>query len=206
MLVQLKIVVWRIFSLVHLLPLKWKGVQCGAKCFIDGKAYVRMEKGSHIQLGRDVTLISRVRHNPLIKHNVMMETLTPAAEIILGDHVGVSGCQIVCCSKIQVGEYSIIGPNTILFDSEGHHYSEETGWRVRHVRSGRPIRIGKKCFIGTDCIILSGVTIGDNCVVAAGSVVTRDIPAGHRAYGNPAVSEPLPKILGGPSKRQTAAE
>lgn len=44
-------------------------------------------------------------------------------------------------------------------------------------------------------IILKGVTIGDNCVIAAGSVITKDVPAGHLAQGNPATYTPLPERL-----------
>lgn len=47
-------------------------------------------------------------------------------------------------------------------------------------------RIGRNCFIGGNAIILPGITIGDNCVVAAGSVVTRDVPTGSIIGGNPA--------------------
>jgi acetyltransferase-like isoleucine patch superfamily enzyme len=50
----------------------------------------------------------------------------------------------------------------------------------------QPIRIGSNVFIGSDTIILPGVTIGDNCIIGAGSVVTRDIPDGTVAAGNPA--------------------
>ena len=201
MLEELKIAAWKVLSTIHILPLKWKGVQFGKNCFIDGKPYVRTAKGSRIILGDDVTLISRERHNPLIKHEVMLTTVTPSAEIRLGNHVGISGCNIVCSNKVSIGDYTIIGPNTTIYDSEGHHYSPDTGWRVRSVRSGSPISIGRKCYIGAECTILSGVTIGDNCVVSAGSIVTRDVPAGHRASGNPATCEPLPKLLGGPGKK-----
>jgi len=51
--------------------------------------------------------------------------------------------------------------------------------------------IGRGCFIGARAIILKGVTIGDCAVVGAGAVVTRDVPAGHLAAGNPAVCRPL---------------
>jgi maltose O-acetyltransferase len=51
---------------------------------------------------------------------------------------------------------------------------------------GRPIRIGSSVWIGGGAIILPGVTIGDNALIGAGSVVTRDVPAGVTAFGNPA--------------------
>ena len=48
------------------------------------------------------------------------------------------------------------------------------------------VNIGKQCFIGARCVILPGVTIGDRCVVAAGSIVTKDVPSGNVVAGNPA--------------------
>ena len=56
------------------------------------------------------------------------------------------------------------------------------------------------------CIILKGVTIGDDCVIAAGTLVNRDIPSGHLAIGNPATITPLPERLGGPSPCNTSPE
>lgn len=47
-------------------------------------------------------------------------------------------------------------------------------------------RIGKRCFIGAMAVILPGITIGDNCIVGSGSVVTKDVPAGCVVAGNPA--------------------
>ena len=50
-----------------------------------------------------------------------------------------------------------------------------------------PVTIGKDCWIGGGAIICPGVTIGDRCIVAAGSVVTRDVPDDSLVAGNPAV-------------------
>ncbi|MDO4220564.1 MAG: acyltransferase [Akkermansia sp.] len=205
MLVKLKIAVWKVLGFIDMLPLKWKGVRFGKGCFVDGKPYVRMAKGSKIILGDDVTLISRMQHNPMLRHRMAIHTLTPEAEIELHDHAGLSGCTLVCCAGISVGEYTIIGPDTLISDTDGHHYSPETGWRIRTAYTGSPISIGKKCFVGARCVILSGASIGDRCVVAAGTVLNRDVPAGHMASGNPAVITPLPKILGGPGKKASLA-
>ncbi len=174
-----------------------KGMSFGKGCFVDGMPSLRFTRGSRIELGEDVTLISNPRHNPLLQHPVTLRTLLPEATISIGSHAGISGSRIVCCNKISIGEYTIIGPDCLIYDSEGHDYSEAEGWRGRKKRSGRPISIGEKCFIGARCMILSGVTIGNRCVIAAGSVITSDVPDGHKASGNPATLTPLPKILGG---------
>ena len=195
MLVNLKIAVWKMLGIVAMLPMKWKGVRFGKGCFVDGKPQIHMAKGAKIILGNDVTLISRTHHNPLVEHGVMMSVLEPGAAIELHDHVGVSGCNLVCYNRITVGEYTIIGPGTLLFDSEGHNYVPETGWRIRKKRTGKPITIGKRCYIGMNCTILKGVTIGDDCVISAGSVLSRDVPSGHILHGTRPVCEPLPEYL-----------
>lgn len=202
MISRIKLFILKRISDVHLFMLKFKGFSAGKRCFIDGKPYMRLTKGSSVHLGNSVTFISNKRHNPLLEHPVSIRTLTSDAVIELADNVGLSGCNLVCCNRISVGQYTIVGPGTLIYDSEGHDYSPEVGWSTRKVRTGRPIHIGEKCFIGGRCMILSGVSIGDNCVIAAGSVVTQDVPAGHKASGNPAVYEPLPKILGGVGRRK----
>ena len=198
---RFKIEFWKFFAFFYRLLLQWRGLKVGKDCFIDGMPIFRRVKGSRVTLGDQVTLISIPRHNPLLTHPVTLKTITPHAVLEIKAHAGISGAKLVCCNRITVGEYTIIGPDTLIYDSEGHHYSPETGWISRRVRTGNPITIGSKCFIGTRCIILSGVTIGDNCVIAAGSVITHDVPSGYKASGNPATLTPLPKVLGGVGRR-----
>lgn len=205
MISQIKMYILRAVSKLLILRLKIKGVALPSDCWIHRMPEIRLTKGSKVILSDSVTLISNPRYNPLLEHPVTIITLTPQASIEIDHHAGISGSSLVCCNKISIGEYTIIGPGTLIYDSEGHDYSPEVGWSQRKVRTGRPIRIGAKCFIGARCMIMSGVTIGDNCVVAAGSVITQDIPAGHKACGNPATYEPLPKVLGGAGRRKKTA-
>lgn len=191
-----KLIVLRALSRINIFRCRFKGMKIGRQCSLYGMPFVKRVPGSEIILGNDVTLTSR-RQNPLLEHPVSLRTLTSTARIHLADHVGISGSRLVCCNEISIGEYTIIGPNTLLYDSEGHDYNPVTGWKNRVCYTGRPIHIGSKCFIGTGCIIMSGVTIGDNCVVSAGTVLKEDLPAGHKAEGNPARISPLPRALGG---------
>lgn len=197
MIMAIKNAIFRLLIHLYRFRLRMKGVKVPASCIINKMPYIRKFRGSSIILGENVTLTSNSRHNPLTEHPVSLRTLTPDACIEMKAHSGMSGSTIICSNKVTIGEYTIIGANTLLYDSDGHTFTQERGWNTPRLRSGRPISIGNKCFIGTRCIILGGVTIGDCCLISAGTVLTQDVPSGHKAYGNPAIIEPLPKVLGG---------
>lgn len=201
---KIKMLVFSTLSNSNILRLRLKGVRVGKGCVVNKAPYVKLAPGSQIILGDNVTLTSNGRHNPLLEHRAFIRTMTPEAVVEMKNNSGMTGSRIVCFNRVEIGEYSIIGANTLIYDSDGHTYSPERGWNTARLQTGRPIRIGNKCFIGTQCIILGGVTIGDNCVIAAGSVVTQDVPSGHRAYGNPAQVEPLPRYLGGPEPAEVS--
>ena len=85
-------------------------------------------------------------------------------------------------THIYVGDYTMIGPNVTLATA-GHPILPEL--RKEAYQFNMPIHIGKNCWLGAGVIVLPGVTIGDNTVIGAGSVVTKDIPSNVVAIGNP---------------------
>lgn len=85
-------------------------------------------------------------------------------------------------THIYVGDYTMIGPNVTLA-AAGHPIAPEL--RERNYQYNLPIRIGRNCWLGAGVIVLPGVTIGDNVVVGAGSVVTKDLPSNVVALGAP---------------------
>ena len=85
-------------------------------------------------------------------------------------------------THIYVGDYTMFGPNVILA-SAGHPILPEL--RQEAYQYNMPVHIGKNCWLGAGVIVLPGVTIGDNTVIGAGSVVTKDIPSNVVAVGNP---------------------
>ena len=86
-------------------------------------------------------------------------------------------------APITIGEDCQIGPNVQLLTPT--HPVEPQPRRDR-LEAAKPIVIGKNVWLGSGCIVLAGVTIGDNSVIGAGAVVTKDIPANVMAVGNPA--------------------
>ena len=85
-------------------------------------------------------------------------------------------------THIYIGDYTMIGPNVTLATA-GHPILPAL--RKKNYQYNMPIHIGKCCWIGAGVVVLPGVTIGDNTVIGAGSVVTKDIPANVVAVGNP---------------------
>ena len=85
-------------------------------------------------------------------------------------------------THIYVGNYTMFGPNVIIATA-GHPILPEL--RKRAYQYNASVYIGKNCWIGAGAIILPGITIGDNVVVGAGSVVTMDLPSSVVEVGNP---------------------
>lgn len=85
-------------------------------------------------------------------------------------------------THIYIGDNTLLGSNVVLATA-GHPLLPEL--RAKGYQFNAPIRIGKNCWLGAGVMVMPGVTIGDNTVIGAGSIVTRDIPAGVLAVGNP---------------------
>lgn len=93
-----------------------------------------------------------------------------------------TGSVFLDAGYVRIGQGTLIGPN-VQFYTVNHPLQVEQ--RRKGLEKARPITIGKDVWIGGSVVILSGVTIEDNSVIGAGSVVVKDIPAGVIAAGNP---------------------
>lgn len=85
-------------------------------------------------------------------------------------------------THIYIGDYTMLGPNVIIATA-GHPILPEL--REKAYQYNLPVHIGRNCWLGAGVVVLPGVTIGDNTVIGAGSIVTKDIPANVVAVGNP---------------------
>jgi acetyltransferase-like isoleucine patch superfamily enzyme len=93
----------------------------------------------------------------------------------------------LCAGKsIEIGESTILGSGAMLIDNDFHVPEGTWEWADDFQTGARPIKVGRGVFIGARALVLKGVTIGDRAVIGAGAVVTRDVPAGQVAAGNPA--------------------
>lgn len=101
----------------------------------------------------------------------------------LGDNVFLNvNCKLMDSGKITIGNNVFIAPNVCLITEE---HSMNVKERVQGLEYTHPVTIGDNVWISTGALILPGVTIGENSVIGAGSVVTKDIPANCLAVGNP---------------------
>lgn len=85
-------------------------------------------------------------------------------------------------THIYIGDYTMIGPNVVIATG-GHPLLPEL--REKGYQYNASVHIGRNCWLGAGVIIVPGITIGDNVVIGAGSIVTKDIPSNVLAVGNP---------------------
>lgn len=101
--------------------------------------------------------------------------------ITLGEHTYINmNCSFIDDGKITVGKEVLFGANVVIA-TVGHPIRPD----MRRYMYTDPVTIGDRCWIGANVTICPGVTIGENTVIGAGSVVTKDIPANVVAVGNP---------------------
>ena len=92
------------------------------------------------------------------------------------------GLTCVDDTHIYVGSHTLFGPNVVLATA-GHPMMPEL--RKHGIQYNMPIHIGENCWLGAGVIVVPGITIGDNVVIGASSVVTKDIPSNSVAMGTP---------------------
>lgn len=109
--------------------------------------------------------------------------ISPLSNVQVGRNVAISAfVHIIANARVSIGDNSIIA-SAVQITTSTHDY------RTRPYRSKRvdaPVTIGRNVWIGAGAVILPGVTLGDDCVVGAGSIVTRDVAPATVVAGNPA--------------------
>lgn len=109
-----------------------------------------------------------------------------SAKLIIGRNTGMSGVTVYAKREIRIGDDCLIGANCKIFDNDFHPSDPEERLKNPNAGKSAPVHIGNNVFIGCNSLVLKGVTIGDNAVISAGSVVVKDIPANCLAGGVPA--------------------
>ena len=106
----------------------------------------------------------------------------PEARLVIEERAFINwGVNIGVVNEVIIGAHSLIGDDCIIYDTDWHSSDG-----LQHQALGMPTRIGRGVWLGARVVVLKGVTIGDNTVVAANSTVTCDLPFNVLASGNPA--------------------
>lgn len=154
-----------------------------------GVPYIAVAQNGLCSIGENFRMSNGGRFNPIGFPQPCQIVVTDNAKLIIGNNVGISQTAIICHHSITIGDFVKIGGGVKIYDTNFHSLNPEIR-RHRELdmkeKKCRPVNIEHDVFIGAGSIILSGVTIGANSIVAAGSVVSKCIPANEIWGGNPA--------------------
>lgn len=177
---------------IYTWELRRHGVRVGRGAKAEGRARIQCLAGT-IVLGAGVILRSRDfgYHTQITAPTKLMTDAVDAC-IEIGERSRLNGTTVHAKSLIKLGSDCYTAAGTTIVDSHGHVL--EAARRAAGERDQpAPITIGNRVWTGQGVIILKGVTIGDDVIIGAGSVVTSDLPAGTLCAGQPArVLQELP--------------
>ena len=127
-----------------------------------------------------ITLGDRVRLDSTLARLELVTT--PTGHLEIGNNVFINyGTSIVAASRVRIGNDCLIGTHVMVMDCDFHRVDDKS-WDT----TGRPIVLEDRVWLANRSIVLKGVTVGHDAVVAAGAVVTRDVPPRTVVAGNPA--------------------
>lgn len=149
---------------------------------------VNVGRGGKFVIGKGFKSNNREMSNPIGRFNRCSFIVGNKGMLIIGNNVGMSSTAIVCHHHIEIGDNVKLGGNVVIYDTDFHSLSAESRLVPKMDQAGTKtaaIKIGNSAFIGGHSTILKGVTIGENSIVGACSVVTKSIPPNEIWAGNP---------------------
>lgn len=177
---------WLAFPLARV-RFAYAGIPWGKRWRFFGTPIIQRHRKSRMAFGPGLQLRSTSRSNPLgINHRVLLATLEERSVLEIGANFGMSGGSICAAERVIVGSNVAVGANTTIVDTDFHPLDPRLRLDASAKAATSPVVIEDNVFIGMNCLILKGVTIGRGSVIGAGSVVTKSIPEGVIAAGNPA--------------------
>ena len=176
-----------------------RSIWIGSRTVLDGAERITVREGGALRIGlgsfglssRHDTSVVRVRDGASL-HCDGVVSLQRGVRVVVdsgrltighGTNVNGLGTKLLCAQEITIGEHCTFSWDVQVLDTDFHAV---TRGGVELPKTA-PVRIGNRVWIGTRAVVLKGVTIGDGAVVAAGAIVTRDVPAGSVVAGVPAM-------------------
>lgn len=160
-------------------------VECVSPPAIKGKILIKAAKPGLIHIGRNVRINSSYEANPVGGVRTALVSVH-GGTIEIGANTGISNSGIFAFEQVRIGEDVYIGAGCNIYDSNFHSILHKERKNANIRSKSIPVVIGDRVFIGAHCLILKGVTIGADSVIAAGSVVVKDVPEKEIWGGNPA--------------------
>ena len=185
---------WRITTALGKARARRAGASLSTGITFLGVPIITATPNSRIAIGSRSVMISSSDATALgVRSPLVLRTLRPGAELLIGDDAGISGGAICAANSVKIGARCLLGADCMIFDTD-FHVIEQVGADSQPRRYSNPdwesisapVVIGDDVFLGTRTIVCKGVTIGHGTVVAAGSVVTKDLPPRCVAGGVPA--------------------
>lgn len=174
----LKVYILLIFRLIgfgwnlFITRIRLRKVQKKGKIVFTTKKPIIVNKG-YISIGNITRILSDI--------NQVRFGVRKGAELTIGDNCRINGPRISVSTKVSIGNNCGIAPEVLIMDGDHH----KVGDRSKEGKK-QAIIIEDDVWVATRCIIMKGVTLGKGCVIAAGSVVTKDVPPYTLAAGVPA--------------------
>nr|WP_321486340.1 acyltransferase [uncultured Draconibacterium sp.] len=174
--------IWEVWNLLNF---KITHVKITKPYRINGRLYIRGQGA--ITIGKNFKASSGSRNNPIGGDTILRIVSGLNAKIIIGENVGISNSTIFAKESITIGNNVMIGGSCRIWDSDFHSLDPiiRTSGNDTDIKT-LPIVINDYAFIGAGSIILKGVTVGKNSIIAAGSIVSKSIPDNEIWGGNPA--------------------
>lgn len=144
---------------------------------INGGRQLRIAKG--VRINKRTNHVVSIGNKVILYHDVMFFIDSPRASVSIGDETYINRrTEIKCQDHIVIGNKCAISWDVLITDTDYHSINGKS--------CTSPTKIGDHVWIGCKSIILKGVNVGDGAIIAAGAVVTKDVPSNALVAGNPA--------------------
>jgi len=176
-------------SIISLIILNGNGVKFDKGLKSNGIPKVDIWRYGSMNIGQSFKMNNGNNYNMIGRQQPCYFVVRNEAKLSIGNNVGISSTAIICSNKITIGNNVKIGGNTVIYDTDFHSLNAEFRLDFKKDQANTasaPVNIGNNVFIGAHSTILKGVTIGDDSIIGAGSVVSKSVPSKEVWAGNPA--------------------